>query len=57
MSGQYQYTPSTPLGFTLGIIGGFGALTGLLAAQGDVGLMPLSWSSAHFCFRRLDLHF
>ena len=42
MSGQYQYIPSQPpLGFTLGIIGGFGALTGLLTAQGDVGLMPL----------------
>ena len=42
MSGQYQYTPPQPaLGFTLGIIGGFGALTGLLTAQGDVGLMPL----------------
>ena len=25
----------------MGIIGGFGALTGLLTAQGDVGLMPL----------------
>ncbi len=42
MSGQYQYVPpQPPLGFTLGIIGGFGALTGLLTAQGDVGLMPL----------------
>jgi putative spermidine/putrescine transport system permease protein len=42
MSGQYQYIPpQPPLGFTLGIIGGFGALTGLLMAQGDVGLMPL----------------
>jgi putative spermidine/putrescine transport system permease protein len=42
MSGQYQYIPpQPPLGFTLGIIGGFGALTGLLTAQGDVGLMPL----------------
>ena len=42
MSGQYQYTPPQPaLGFTLGIIGCFGALTGLLTAQGDVGLMPL----------------
>jgi putative spermidine/putrescine transport system permease protein len=42
MSGQYQYIPPQPaLGFTLGIIGGFGALTGLLTAQGDVGLMPL----------------
>ena len=42
MSGQYQYTPPQPaLGFTLGIIGAFGALTGLLTAQGDVGLMPL----------------
>ena len=41
MSGQYQYTPPQPaLGFTLGIIGAFGALTGLLTAQGDVGLMP-----------------
>jgi putative spermidine/putrescine transport system permease protein len=42
MSGQYQYIPpQPPLGFTLGIIGGFGALTGLLTAQGDVGLMPV----------------
>ena len=42
MSGQYQYIPpQPPLGFTLGIIGGFGALTGLLTAQGDLGLMPL----------------
>ena len=42
MSGQYQYIPpQPPLGFTLGIISGFGALTGLLTAQGDVGLMPL----------------
>jgi putative spermidine/putrescine transport system permease protein len=42
MSGQYQYIPpQPPLGFTLGIIGGFGALTGLLTAQGNVGLMPL----------------
>jgi len=42
MSGQYQYKPpQPPLGFTLGIIGGFGALTGLLTAQGDLGLMPL----------------
>ena len=42
MSGQYQYIPpQPPLGFTLGIIGGFGVLTGLLTAQGDVGLMPL----------------
>jgi putative spermidine/putrescine transport system permease protein len=42
MSGQYHYIPpQPPLGFTLGIIGGFGALTGLLTAQGDVGLMRL----------------
>lgn len=42
MSGQYQYIPpQPPLGFTLSIIGSFGALTGLLTAQGDVGLMPL----------------
>jgi putative spermidine/putrescine transport system permease protein len=42
MSGQYQYIPpQPPLGFTLGIISGFGALTGLLTAQGDLGLMPL----------------
>jgi len=42
MSGQYKYIPpQPPLGFTLGIIGGFGALTGLLTAQGDVVLMPL----------------
>ena len=42
MLGQYQYIPpKPPLGFTLGIIGGFGALTGLLTAQGNVGLMPL----------------
>ena len=42
MLGQYQYVPpQPPLGFTLGIIGGFGALTGLLTAQGNVGLMPL----------------
>jgi putative spermidine/putrescine transport system permease protein len=42
MSGQYKYIPpQPPLGFTLGIIGGFGALTGLLTAQGEVGLMPL----------------
>ena len=42
MSGQYQYIPpQPPLGFTLGIIGGFGVLTGLLTAQGDLGLMPL----------------
>jgi putative spermidine/putrescine transport system permease protein len=42
MSGQYQYIPpQPPLGFTLGIIGSFGALTGLLTAQGDVGLMPV----------------
>ncbi|MGB1332981.1 MAG: ABC transporter permease [Paracoccaceae bacterium] len=42
MSGQYQYIPpQPPLGFTLGIIGGFGALTGLLTAKGDLGLMPL----------------
>ena len=42
MSGQYKYIPpQPPLGFTLGIIGGFGALTGLLTAQGDLGLMPL----------------
>ena len=42
MSGQYKYIPpQPPLSFTLGIIGGLGALTGLLTAQGDVGLMPL----------------
>jgi putative spermidine/putrescine transport system permease protein len=42
MSGQYKYIPpQPPLGFTLGIIGGFGALTGLLTSQGDVVLMPL----------------
>ena len=42
MLGQYQYIPPQPtIGFTLGIIGGFGALTGLLTAQGNVGLMPL----------------
>ena len=42
MLGQYQYIPpQPPVGFTLGIIGGFGALTGLLTAQGNVGLMPL----------------
>jgi len=42
MSGQYKYIPpQPPRGFTLGIIGGFGALTGLLTAQGEVGLMPL----------------
>ena len=42
MSGQYQYIPpQPPLGFTLSIIGSFGALTGLLTAQGDVRLMPL----------------
>jgi putative spermidine/putrescine transport system permease protein len=42
MFGQYQYIPpQPPVGFTLGIIGGFGALTGLLTAQGNVGLMPL----------------
>jgi putative spermidine/putrescine transport system permease protein len=42
MSGQYQYIPpQPPLGFTLSIIGSFGALTGLLSAQGDVELMPL----------------
>ena len=42
MSGQYKYIPpQPPIGFTLGIIGGFGALTGLLTAQGDVVLMPL----------------
>jgi putative spermidine/putrescine transport system permease protein len=42
MLGQYQYIPPhPPVGFTLGIIGGFGALTGLLTAQGNVGIMPL----------------
>ena len=42
MSGRYKYIPpQPPLGFTLGIIGGFGALTGLLTSQGDVVLMPL----------------
>ena len=41
MLGQYLYIPpKPPLGFTLGIISGFGALTGLSTAQGDVGLMP-----------------
>ena len=43
MSGQYQYIPpQPPVGFTLGIIGGFGGLTGLLTAQGNVSLMPLN---------------
>ena len=34
MSGQYQYIPLNPSWLYAGIIGGFGALTGL-TAQGD----------------------
>lgn len=56
MSGQYQYIPpQPPLGFTLGIIGGFGALTGLLTAQGDLGLMPLYWVVGALLFSAFGL--
>ncbi|ERL99124.1 ABC-type spermidine/putrescine transport system, permease component II [Rhodobacteraceae bacterium HIMB11] len=56
MSGQYQYIPpQPPLGFTLGIIGGFGALTGLLTAQGDWGLMPLYWVVGALLFSAFGL--
>ena len=56
MSGQYQYIPpQPPLGFTLGIIGGFGALTGLLTAQGDLGLIPLYWVVGALLFSAFGL--
>ena len=56
MSGQYKYIPpQPPLGFTLGIIGGFGALTGLLTAQGDLGLMPLYLVVGAFLFSAFGL--
>lgn len=56
MLGQYQYVPpQPPLGFTLGIIGGFGALTGLLTAQGNVGLMPLYFAVGALLFSAFGL--
>jgi putative spermidine/putrescine transport system permease protein len=56
MLGQYQYIPpQPPVGFTLGIIGGFGALTGLLTAQGNVGLMPLYFVVSALLFSAFGL--
>lgn len=41
-NGQYRYIPpQPPLGFTIGIVAGFGALVGFLTAQGNLGLMPI----------------
>ena len=38
-TGEYRYIPpKPPLGFTLGILAGFGALAGLLTAQGNFAL-------------------
>jgi putative spermidine/putrescine transport system permease protein len=38
-TGEYRYIPpQPPLGFTLGILAGFGALTGMLTAQGNFSL-------------------
>ena len=40
MTGEYRYIPpKPPLGFTVGILAGFGGLTGMMTAQGDTGLM------------------
>ena len=40
MTGDYRYIPpKPPLGFTVGILAGFGGLAGLMTAQGDTGLM------------------
>ena len=40
MTGEYRYIPpKPPLGFTVGILAGFGGLAGLMTAQGDTGLM------------------
>jgi|TARA_B110000114_G_scaffold159375_1_gene175240 putative spermidine/putrescine transport system permease protein len=40
MAGDYRYIPpQPPLGFTVGILAGFGGLAGLMTAQGDPSLM------------------
>ena len=40
MSGAYRYVPPQPhIGFTTGILAGFGALAGLMTAQGATALM------------------
>ena len=40
MVGDYRYIPpQPPLGFTVGILAGFGGLAGLMTAQGDTSLM------------------
>jgi len=40
MAGDYRYIPpQPPLGFTVGILAGFGGLAGLMTAQGDTSLM------------------
>ena len=40
MSGAYRYVPPQPhIGFTTGILAGFGALAGLMTAQGAAALM------------------
>ncbi|MGB0798838.1 MAG: ABC transporter permease, partial [Planktomarina sp.] len=42
MSGEFRYIPpQPPIGFTVGILAGFGALAGFLTAQGDFWKMPL----------------
>ena len=40
MAGDYRYIPPQPhIGFTVGILAGFGGIIGLMTAQGDTGLM------------------
>ena len=40
MAGDYRYIPPRPpVGFTVGILAGFGGLAGLMTAQGDTSLM------------------
>lgn len=40
MAGDYRYIPpQPPVGFTVGILAGFGGLAGLMTAQGDTSLM------------------
>jgi putative spermidine/putrescine transport system permease protein len=48
MTGEYRYIPpKPPLGFTVGILAGFGGLAGLMTAQGNTG--PNAALSGHWC--------
>ena len=40
MTGEFRYIPPRPqIGFTVGILAGFGGLAGVMTAQGNTGLM------------------